>query len=114
MDKQNRKELLSEYKSRKETGGIYLIKNTVTGKILLLSTANLQSSKNRFAFSQRMGGCENLKLAADWKEFGSGAFVMEVLEEIDKVESQSNEEFKNDLKLLLALWTEKYGSANTY
>jgi hypothetical protein len=114
MDKQNRKELLTEYKTRKVTGGIYSIKNTVTGKFLLLNTVNLQGSKNRFDFSQKMGGCENLKLAADWKEYGSGAFILEVLEEIDKGDSQTQEEFKDDIKLLYSMWLEKIDPVNLY
>ena len=114
MDKRYKKELLTEYKVRKETGGIYIIRNIVNGRVLLLSTANLQGSKNRFAFSQKTGGCENLKLAADWKEFGSDAFTLEVIEEIDKSEGQTPEEFKADIKLLYSLWLEKLAGTNLY
>ena len=114
MDKQNKKELLTEYKARKVTGGIYLIKNTVTGKFLLLNTVNLQGSKNRFDFSRKMGSCENLKLASDWKEYGSSAFTLEVLEEIDKGDNQTQDEFKDDIKLLYSMWLEKFDPVNLY
>ncbi len=114
MEKQNRKELILQYKNRKVTGGIYIIKNITNGKILLLSTTNLQGTKNRFEFSVKMGGCENLKLKEDWKEFGAGAFILEVLEELEKSEAQTQKEFEDDLKMLLSLWFEKFKPVKMY
>ena len=57
MDRQNRRELIAAYKGRKVRGGVFGIRNTVSGKILLLSTADLQGCENRFRFSQMTGSC---------------------------------------------------------
>ena len=71
MINQNKKEALAAYKERVQIGGVCVIKNTVTGHMLLLSGANLQSCKNRFDFSKTVGSCVSMKLQKDWNEFGS-------------------------------------------
>lgn len=114
MEKSQKKELLAEYKARKVIGALYSIKNTMNGKALILCTLNLEGSKNRFAFSQKMGGCENLKLREDWKNFGANAFVFEVLEELKMGEGQTQKEFQDDLKILYSLWIEKTDAAKMY
>lgn len=114
MEKLHKKELLAEYKAREVTGAVYSIKNTMNGKVLILHTVNLEGSKNRFAFSQKMGGCEYLKLREDWKKFGANTFVFEVLEELKMGESQTQKEFQDDLIILYSLWLEKIEPAKMY
>ena len=114
MEKSQKKELLAEYKVREITGAVYSIKNKVNGKVLLLYTVNLEGSKNRFAFSQKMGGCENLKLREDWKSFGANAFIFEVMEELKMGDGQTQKEFQNDLKILYSLWLEKIEPTKMY
>ncbi|WP_277668850.1 GIY-YIG nuclease family protein [Caproiciproducens galactitolivorans] len=84
MDKQNKKELTAAYKGRKVVGGIYAIVNRQNGKMLLLSTCDLQGSRNRFAFAKEIGSCINLKLTEDWRKYGNAAFDFTVLEELSK------------------------------
>ncbi len=114
MEKLQKKGLLAEYKAREVIGAVYSINNTVNGKVLLLYTVNLEGSKNRFAFSQKMGGCENIKLREDWKRIGSNAFVFEVLEELKMGEGQTQKEFQADLKILYSLWLEKIDPTKMY
>jgi len=114
MEKLNKKERLARYKERKVTGGIYSIKNTADGNLLLLSTCDLQGSRNRFLFSQKTGSCINIKLQNDYDQYGSDVFVFEVLEELEKKESQTDKEFDNDIKTLLELWMEKLSSDILY
>ena len=52
-----RKELLSQYRERTITGGVYAIKNTLTGKIYLESSTDINASRNRFDFSRKTGNC---------------------------------------------------------
>jgi hypothetical protein len=114
MEKQSKKEKMAEYKERKVTGGIYAIKNSVTGKLLLLSTCDLQGSQNRFLFSQKTGSCINIKLQDDYSKYGADAFVFEVLEDLEKKETQTAKEFTEDMKILLELWTEKLKDSMLY
>jgi len=111
---QNRKEMLMTYKERKVIGGVYVIKNTENGKMLLLSGTNLQSCKNRFEFSQKTGSCVNLKLQQDWKKLGGDIFTFEILEEVEKKDTQTEKEFIEDIKLLEQILIEKLDSDKLY
>ena len=95
-------------------GGIYAIKNTVNGKIQILSTTDLQGSKNRFEFSKKTDSCVTMKIQEDWKNFGSDAFAFELLEELVKKETQSLKEFNTDIKVLEEIWHEKIDSEKLY
>lgn len=105
---------MEQYKQRPVTGGVAAIKNCVTGKMLLISAADLHGIRNRFEFSQNMGGCMHLQLQADWNEYGAKAFSFEVLEELEKKDTQTSKEFAEDIKTLETLWREKLDTANLY
>jgi hypothetical protein len=102
-----RKELKQLYEQRKIVGGVYLIKNTQGEKALLEATTDLRGSKNRFSFSQKTGSCVDMRIQDDWKKYGADAFVFEVLEEHEKGDSQTMEEFQSDISVLKDLWAEK-------
>jgi hypothetical protein len=102
-----RKELTRQYKERRITGGIYLIKNSLGGKSVLGSTTNIQGSRNRFDFSKKTGMCADKRIEAEWKRLGADAFSFDVLEEITKGEAQTDREFERDLADYKELWLEK-------
>jgi hypothetical protein len=108
-----RKELKQRYEQRKIVGGVYLIKNTRGGKMLLEATTDIRGSKNRFDFSQKTGSCVDMRIQSDWKKWGADAFVFEVLEEYEKGDSQTMNEFQSDISVLKALWDEKLSMAET-
>lgn len=99
---------------RKEIGGVCAIKNTQNGKMLLLPAPDLQGCRNRFDFSQQTGSCINIKLRDDWEKYGAKAFAFDILEELEKKETQSAKEFKEDLKTLMELWLEKFAPEYLY
>ena len=109
-----KKELQAQYKERKVAGGVIVIKNTHTGKMLIEGTTDLQGNKNRFDFAQKTGSCIHPKLQAEWAGLGSSAFVYEVLEEIEKGETQTSAEFKEDVDLLKEIWMEKLSDKEFY
>jgi hypothetical protein len=109
-----KKELQAEYKERKVIGGIFVVKNTLTGKILLDSTQDLQGSIHRFEFSKKTGSCVSMKLQRDWKPIDAPPFVIEVLEELEKSSTQTDAEFKSDLRTLKEIWLEKLADAVLY
>ena len=106
-ENKTKKELQAQYKEREVIGGICAIKNLLNDKVLLETSTDLRTSRNRFEFSQKTGSCIHMKLQKDWDEHGSGQFVYEVLEELAKGATQTDREFKADLELLKELWLEK-------
>ncbi|MDD5017481.1 MAG: GIY-YIG nuclease family protein [Eubacteriales bacterium] len=114
MDKQSKKEILAAYKQRKVIGGVYTITNTANGKILMLMTTDIAGSKNRFEFSQKTGSCISFQLQDDWKQFGANAFSFDILESLEKKESQTLKEFQEDLKILYGVLLEKIDACRLY
>lgn len=114
MDKQQRKELITEYKQQKTSGGIYRIYNKETGKSFIKGDANLDAVKNRFQFSQTVNSAYTLVMAKDWAQYGSGSFAMEILEQIEIGGEESPKAFLNRLKKREAQWKEKCPSELLY
>lgn len=111
---QTKKDMINQYKDREITGGIYAIKNTETGKMLIEATTDLRGRQNRFEFSQKTGTCVYVKLRDDWNKQKGEQFILEVLEELKKGESQSMEDFKADIEILLEMWLEKLAGSDLY
>jgi DNA-binding HxlR family transcriptional regulator len=76
------KEIKTRYKQTPKTAGVYQIRNTVTGRILLGSSLNLHGPWNRHKFGLSIGGHGNKELQKDWNQYGADAFVFEVLETV--------------------------------
>jgi hypothetical protein len=106
-DKKTKKALRAQYEERTITGGIYIIKNTHSGQILLESTTDLQGSRNRFEFAQKTGAGVSMKLQRDWSNLGAESFEFEVLETLERAETQTGEAFAEDLDVLKDYWLEK-------
>ncbi|MFA5536346.1 MAG: GIY-YIG nuclease family protein [Bacillota bacterium] len=111
---ESRKELLAKYKEREVVGGVYVIKNTMRDKSLLQATIDLQASKNRFEFAQKMNTCIEKELQKDWSIQKGEHFIFEALETLKKKEEQTLEEFKEDVNILREMWLEKYGEDELY
>jgi hypothetical protein len=109
-----KKELISQYKEREVIGGVYVIRNTLNNKALFAATTDLRASKNRFDFSQKTGSCVDSKLQTDWSRQGGAAFVFEVLEDLNKGEKQSKEDFKDDIEVLEEMWLEELSGKDMY
>lgn len=101
-----RKELNREYVERLKPAGIYQVKNTVNGKMLLGSSLNLEGPLNRHKFMLKIGGHTNKALQNDWNEFGPDAFAFEILEEV-KMKDDLNFNLQDELTLLEMIWLEK-------
>jgi hypothetical protein len=112
-DVRTKKELQAAYKERKIIGGIFAIKNTVSGKALIESSADMQGSINRFEFMKKSGSCYNPKLQKDWFP-DAPPFRFEALEELEKPPEQTDAAFKADLSALKELWLEKLAAADLY
>ena len=108
MDKKDLKNL---YKERTQTGGVFVIQNTIKRKMLIDSTKDIAAAKNRF---EHFGAGTYAKLAGDCTAQNGEGFIFEVMEELHKGERQSEKEFQDDLMLLKTMWIEKFPEQDFY
>ena len=101
-----RKDLIRAYKERPRRAGVFMVKNTANGKILLGSSLNLEGPLNSHKFMLRSGKHQNEALQEDWFAFGEDSFTFEILETV----AESNEpgfNIEDELTLLEEIWVEK-------
>lgn len=101
-----KKDLKQAYKEREKQAGVFQVKNTVNGKILLGSSLNLDGPLNRHKFMLTIGGHRNQALQQEWNEYGPDKFVFEILEVV-QVKDESNFKLDEELKLLEEIWLEE-------
>lgn len=114
MDKEQRKKLREQYKTRKVVGGVYRIRNRETGRFYLQWTDDIQATRNWYKSCTDFGSCPLPHLQADWKQYGVDAFALEEMDLLEKPEDQAREDFFIDLKTLLELWSEKLPREGRY
>lgn len=102
---ERREELKKMYKEMKTEAGVYQIRNTKNQKIFVTSTPNLKTVNGRRG-TLEWGSHFNKQLQEEWKLFGEGAFVFEVLE-ILKEKEEGFFDKKEELKKLEEKWLEK-------
>jgi len=115
MDSAEKKRAMrAAYKERIKLGGVYRIVNGKNGRYMLFSAANLEGAKNRFAFSKNTNTCIFLKMKQDWDAYGADVFEFEVLEELKMGKEQTDQEFAEDLEVLLGMWAERLNQELIY
>jgi len=102
----SKSDIKREYKERKVSAGVFQIKNAVNGKMMLGSSLNLEGLLNRHRFELSVGSHRNKELQKDWNEFGSDAFVFEILEVV-QLKDESEIRLDDELTLLEQIWLEK-------
>ena len=102
----SRREVSREYKERKKPAGVFQVKNTVNGKILLGSSLNLEGPLNSHKFMLTIGRHLNEALQREWNDYGGDAFVFEILEVV-KVKNDPDFNVGDELTLLEEIWLGK-------
>jgi hypothetical protein len=92
MNQSERKAAISAYKERKAAFGIYAIRCTVSSEVWVGKTPTLDTIKNRFWFTLRMGTHHNVSLQKSWSAHGEQAFAFEVLEQLSDEEGPLSRE----------------------
>ncbi len=100
------KDIKREYKERRKPAGVFQVKNTANGKILLGSSLNLEGPLNSHKFMLSNGSHRNEALQKDWNSYGPDNFVFEILEEVKQTDDP-NFDVKDELTLLEQIWIEK-------
>jgi hypothetical protein len=111
-----RKELRARYEQTRTEAGVYCIRNSRTGKILLGSAPNLASVRNKLDFARSTGTASALdrRLSQDARAFGIEAFSMEVLDVLEVTPERTDVEILADLAALEALWRERFDPSLLY
>ena len=91
---------------RVKPAGIFQIKNTLNGKVLLGSSLNLEGPLNGHRFMLKIGSHLNKVLQQEWNEYGEEHFLFEILE-IVTVKDDPNFNLSDELTLLEMIWLEK-------
>ena len=99
-------DLIREYKERSKPAGVFMVKNTANGKLLLGSSLNLEGPLNSARFMLRSGKHLNQALQHDWDTFGAESFVFEILETVPESDDPGFN-LEEELTLLEEIWIEK-------
>jgi hypothetical protein len=102
----SQQDIKREYKESPKTAGVFQVRNTVNGRILLGSSLNLQGPLNAHRFMLTIGSHRNRDLQKEWNEFGGDKFVFEILETV-KIKDEPGFDIKDELTLLEEIWIEK-------
>lgn len=104
--KDRKKEIARAYKERTVQAGIFQIRDTRNGKILLGSSLDLAGPLNRHRFMLSTNMHPNQALQKDWNSHGKDAFEFEVLELVN-VKEEPGFDLEDELTLLEQIWLEK-------
>ena len=108
----DRKARARNYTDTPRPAGIFAVRNTQTGKMLVGSTPDLPGMLNRQKFQLNMGSHPDKRLQADWQSLGEGAFAFEILDQLD-LKGDATADPTNDLHTLKALWLDKLAQSDT-
>jgi hypothetical protein len=106
----DRKALVREYLETPRPAGVYVVRNTATGKTLLGSGADLPGILNRQRFQLEGGLHPDKELQADWNHLGPESFVFETLDLLTPTD-EARDDRSADLRVLRELWLEKLTAA---
>ena len=100
------KQLKEDYKQKKFNIGVFQIRNTINGKVLVGSSINLDAIWNRHKMELKFGGHRNKALQAEWKDFGEENFKFEILYELEQKEGD-NTDYNKEVKKLEEMFIEE-------
>lgn len=92
----SKRTLRQAYKLEERPAGIFRITNTVTGKVLLGSSMNLDGPLNRLEFELKYGSHRNLALQRDFDLYGRESFLFEI---VDVVRPSDDPDFDTERAL---------------
>ena len=108
-----KKELKDEYKQKVFPMGVFQVKCTVNGRLLIDNSVDMESKWNRHKMELKFGNHRNKDLQNDWIQYGEGKFEFEVLSELKKSEEE-NVNYNKELKTLQDMIFEELKIENTY
>ncbi len=115
-DHERRREILKQYKQSWPEAGVYCIRNSHSGKTLLGSALNLASVRSKLAFAKSTGTVSALdhRLTDAVRRYGFGILSLEILEVLQPAPEMTQQEIRDDLATLEALWRERFDPSLLY
>lgn len=111
MDSAKRRELKNAFQRQSVVGGVYCIECSGNHRRWIKSTVNLPGQQNKYTFALGIGSCPEPGMRAEWLQYGAASFSFAVLEQLTKKDTQTDQEFAEDIGVLMAMWAEKQPSA---
>ena len=113
---ERRRELRAQYEERPREAGVYVLRNSATGRLLVAASSDLAAARNRLEFAKMTdtGSVFDHRLAADVREFGIGAFTFEILDVLEMRPEMTLDDVRADLQALEQLWREKLARTAQY
>ena len=102
----DRKALIRQYKETPRTMGVGAVRNTASGKVLVLSSHDLPALLNRHQAQLRLNAHANRALQSDWNTLGAEAFEFVMLDTLTPKDDPAYDPI-DDLRTLEGLWLEK-------
>ena len=105
----DRKAAIRQYKESPRTMGVGVVRNTATGRALVISGVDLPSLLNRHQAQLRLRAHPLKSLQADWNAQNGESFAFEI---VDTLEPRDTPDYdpRADLEALEQLWLEKLGA----
>ena len=103
----SKRALIRAYKESRRPMGVYQVRNTVDGRVLVGRSVDLPSILNRERAALRFGAHQNAALQRDWNALGPDAFAFEVLDTLTAPDDQPAYDPTDDLRVLEAMWLER-------
>ena len=107
MEPGKRKNLKDAYREQAPIGGVFCITCSGNQRQWIKATRNIASQQNKYEFALSIGTCPEPAMRSEWLQYGASSFSFAVLETLTKKETQTDEDFGDDLGVLLELWLEK-------
>jgi len=101
-----RREMIRQYKDTPRTMGVGVVRNTSSGKVLVVCGPDVRSLLNRHLAQLRLGAHRNRALQGDWHALGEEAFRFEVVDTLKPADTPGYDPTA-DLEALESLWLEK-------
>ena len=106
MEKLTKKEIKERYMNRILVGGVYCIKCSGSSRVWIKSTIDLEGQSNKYKFSISTKSCPEPTMRSDWEQYGAESFSFSVIEKLEKRETQTDQEFAEDIRTLYEMWLE--------
>jgi hypothetical protein len=113
---ERRKELKEQARQTAPEAGVYGIRNTETGRVLIASSRNLKNVANRIEFAKSTNATTffDHRISAEVKAYGIQAFTFEPIETISVKPDMTTAQLDADLKALEELVLLRFDPADLY